>query len=532
MDIIHRLLRCKIIFNIANSLFACGLYANSEEICRFGTGLCDQSDYTGNENRLELLKFTIRFMYVSAVSVIVENSDLISIKDLDLASTKAQNILKAKALLKKSLSILEENFSNDKGQRYELLKMLQKANNLLGKYTAASLESPVPLNKRVFIKKRLELSETKVEAASQRRAEVCSANSSQNLSKISKSSKRIHRIIHNGCNSDRHYKQSKASSPKQVTKSSCFKIIKEPQKEAVIQIQEAETPRIGVKINKISQDNPAGFSSFIYDGLKLPVNNHIPPDTLKEINMQLAAPKSSGEISLHQVTMGNISPMHESFEINMSKIDGQTPPDSKKNKTSKFSKPSQEIFNNSAGDISQTMIKSGPNKVSIDNFSALATIKDLKSSPSNRTSRSDMRVSNKKTSRSNLSEDPSTFNKETTIPSLVNYRKKPDDIKAKIALSMLAFSRSNKPKLSVGTESAITGHPELSVNASRKNSHLTPIQQLVGSAIEINTTPRSTQSISQKGQPIFQEIGNMNNLTIHRYRSPAGHPVDSQYQLK
>ena len=512
-------------------MFACGLYANSEEICSFGTGLCEQSDYSGSEDRLELLKLTMRFMYVSAVSVIVENSDLLSIKDRDLASTKAQNILKAEALLKKSLSILEDNFSDDKGQRHKLLKMLQKASILLGKYTAASLESPVPLNKRVFIKKRLELSEAKVEAASQRRAEEWSANSSQNLSKISNSSKRIHRINHHGCNSDRYYKHSKASTPEQITKSSCFKIIKEPQKEAVIQIHEVETPRIGVKINKISQDNTAGFSSFKDDPLKQPVNDHIIPNTLKEINMQLAAPKSSGEKSLHQVTMGNISPMQESFEINMSKTDGQTPPVLNKNKVTKFSNLSQEILNNSAGHIRKTVIYSGP-IVSIENFSALATIKDLNFSPGNRTSKSDMRVSNKKTSRSNLSEDPSSLNKETTIPSTVNDQKNPDEFKAKIALSMLAFSRSNKPKLSLGTESAITGQPELSLNASRKNSHLTPIQKLAMPEVEGNTTPRSTRSISQGGQPTFQEIGNMNNLTIRRYRSPAGHPVDSQYQLK
>lgn len=527
----NRLLRCKIIFNVANSLFACGSYANSEELCKFGLALCDQRDSEKSEESTEMLRLSIRFFYIRAVSAIVENSDLLSIANPEVASNKAEQLLRAETLLKRSLALLEDKFPEDIDQKYKLFNMLQKASNLLGEYSSNTAKLSKSKKKTFSIKKGKDLSDGRIERASQLRIEESSFNSSQNISKISNSSKCMHRISHHGTNSDRHCRPSKILIPKQIAKSSSFKPCVEIHERVAIVSQEAMTPRIGSKHTKQLDADLPDISDMIEDRQDNPDREVPAPDTLDNINNQLSPRKNKPA----GITFDKITPAIKPKDVSIGQIGHiedsgfYNPADFK---PSRFNMLSRDNLTISIGDQNQTLVKSGPMKTSSENLSGKVTLRELGSLTENKATLSDMKSIKRQQSKSNMSEDHSAYNKEVTMPSsTIDVRKTDDGQVAKHQYAKECL-RSYTPKLSVNTDSAITGQPDMSLNISRKNSQITTKNKAVGSARDMEISPRSSIIVKPPEATVYPEIDNINELTIRHYRSPQVPCSDPRNQLK
>lgn len=525
------LLRCKVFLNVANALFHCEEYIISESICRQGKKLCEDAAQAFKEQNMQFLSLSIKFRYLRAANLIVDNSDVPFRTTDKLAERKIEKLRKAESLLNNGLLLLQEHFQNDIDERLKFMSMLKRASKqIVGSGDKSPLvRSPGSKPSKIYQRGSLKLSSSKGDLLSRQRDANLSEVSSHNMSHFSNSSNKIKIISKNGFNSDRGAKKHELANGKGKQLPSHFQ--RACQKSYKIPVKPTEDPTLSPKYHsevlrprdsfRISEksDYSIRVNKGLLDNLDVALaaaNNNILPETLNRLNEEISpiVIKLKTEIpDIGEVPIERNEPINVVSVGKIEKLESlmQNPQGAERNKTNTSYLLNQESLN-------VTILKPNLGNQDREPNQRTKTKRSKSGHLSSHKGYEQELLEDNHASLMGLSEDPSLNQKPTPVSSMVINQSQLSpklvgrNLSTNAKGSLMLFSENNETTL----KDQLSPSPIF----TRRPSQVSTIPMATETYREAIKTPSRSARSSQFYFSTIHENKHISRLTARHYRTP------------
>ena len=530
--ITDHLLRCKVVLNIANSLFHCEEYSTSEEICRQGKDICNKGMTQDKEHFSHYLSLSIKFRYLRAANLVVENSELPQNNPEKYSEKKVEKLRKAESLLRNGLVLLEQHFPKDNPERLRFMKMMQRTTKQINTAAGKSpLLSSTPVEPgKVFIRGSAKLSSSKIDQLSRQRDPNFSEVSSHNLSRFSNSSHKIKITSKNGFNSDRGLNKNDPLGSNTRPRPSNFQ--RAGEKSLKEQSARYEDPTLSPKYQSEVLRHQESFR--ISDNRMVTGRKEVPsragaespmtslhngklPETLKQLKNDYLTASNNKPMEIPSFGVAPVEHGGQNTIVDNSKLEGL---DSFLHQPQGLGKEPDSLPHlDKTGSLNITVLKQSPKREGKGSNPYAETIPNIVAEDSAQQDLDDGTGEGRHPSIAGISEDPSINLRDAPVSSVkINYKNLPPKSQTKNPQS--TQSKGSMIMLSENTDTGYKDGLIPSPSMTRKPSQGSTLQMATDTYRDAMKTPSRSPRSSQFYASATQESKPACCLTVRHYRSP------------